>query len=137
MTLIRQEKVDKIADNILLQMMDSGNEQGDILVLGWGSTYGSIRTAVGELRKDGLDISHAHIKYLNPFPKNLEEILSRFNKILVPEMNSGQLVRIIRDKFMVPAVGISKVKGRPFFVDELKRKISDAISISSNTNGDA
>jgi 2-oxoglutarate ferredoxin oxidoreductase subunit alpha len=137
MTLIRQEKVDKIADNIPLQTIDSGNEQGDILVLGWGSTYGSIRTAVGELRKDGLDISHAHIKYLNPFPKNLEEILSKFNKILVPEMNSGQLVRIIRDKFMVPAVGISKVKGRPFFVDELKRKISDAISISSNTNGDA
>lgn len=137
MTLIRQEKVDKIADNIPLQTIDSGNEQGDILVLGWGSTYGSIRTAVGELRNEGLDISHAHIKYLNPFPKNLKEIMSRFDKILVPEMNSGQLVRIIRDKFMVPAVGISKVKGRPFFVDELKRKINDALSISSNTNGDS
>ncbi|NBC02813.1 MAG: 2-oxoacid:acceptor oxidoreductase subunit alpha [Bacteroidetes bacterium] len=135
MTLIREEKVDKIADNIPLQTIDSGNDEGDILVLGWGSTYGAIRTAVGELRNEGFDISHAHIKYLNPFPKNLEEMISRFDKILVPEMNSGQLVRLIRDKFMVPAVGISKVKGRPFFVDELKRKINDTISISSNTNG--
>lgn len=137
MTIIRQEKVDKIANNIPLQTIDSGNDEGDILVLGWGSTYGAIRTAVGELRNEGLDISHAHIKYLNPFPKNLEEIISRFDKILVPEMNSGQLVRLLRDKYMIPAVGISKVKGRPFFVDELKRKINDAISISSNTNGDS
>lgn len=135
MTLIRQEKVDKAADNIPLQKLDSGNEKGDILVLGWGSTYGSIRTALRELRNEGLDISHAHIKYLNPFPKNLEELISGFNTILVPEMNSGQLVRLIRDKFMVPAVGISKVKGRPFFVDELKRKIKDAIS--SNSNGES
>lgn len=135
MTLIRQEKVDKAADNIPLQKMDSGNESGDILVLGWGSTYGSIRTALKELRSEGLDISHTHIKYLNPFPKNLEKLISGFNTILVPEMNSGQLVRLIRDKFMVPAIGISKVKGRPFFVDELKRKIKDAIS--SNSNGES
>ncbi|WP_234572061.1 2-oxoacid:acceptor oxidoreductase subunit alpha [Rhodohalobacter sp. 614A] len=135
MTLIRQEKVDKAADNIPLQKVDSGNDSGDILVLGWGSTYGSIRTALRELRNEGLDISHAHIKYLNPFPKNLEELISGFNTILVPEMNSGQLVRLIRDKFMVPAIGISKVKGRPFFVDELIRKIKDAIS--SKSNGEA
>lgn len=132
MTQIRQDKVDKVADNIPLQEIDSGNEKGDILVLGWGSTYGSIRTAVRELTGEGLDISHAHIKYLNPFPKNLEDILSRFNTILVPEMNSGQLVRLIRDRFMIPAIGISKVKGRPFFVDELKRKIKEAISSKSN-----
>lgn len=135
MTLIRQAKVDKVAENIPLQKIDSGNDSGDILVLGWGSTYGSIRTAVKELQYDGLDISHAHIKYLNPFPKNLEELMSGFNKILVPEMNSGQLVRLLRDKYRVPAIGISKVKGRPFFVDELKRKIKDAIS--SNPKGDS
>ncbi|MDX1641445.1 MAG: hypothetical protein R3220_07090, partial [Balneolaceae bacterium] len=135
MTLIREAKVEKAAENIPLQEIDSGNETGDTLVLGWGSTFGSISTAVQELQNEGLDISHAHIKYLNPFPKNLGDLISGFNRVLVPEMNSGQLVRLLRDKFMIPAIGVNKVKGRPFFVDELKRKIKDAIS--SNSNGDS
>lgn len=128
MTLLRQQKVDNVADNIPMQKIDSGNDTGDILVLGWGSTYGSIRTAVRELRVEGLNISHSHIKYLNPFPKNLGEMISGFNTIIVPEMNSGQLVRLIRDKYRINAIGISKVKGRPFFVDELKRKINETIA---------
>ncbi|MCC5908041.1 MAG: 2-oxoacid:acceptor oxidoreductase subunit alpha [Balneolaceae bacterium] len=131
MTNLRQAKVDKIADFIPLQSVDSGNEKGDVLVLGWGSTYGSIRTAARELREEGIDISHAHIKYLNPFPKNLGELIENFNHILVPEMNSGQLVKMIRDKYFVDAVGINKVKGRPFFVDELKRQIKDALASNS------
>lgn len=128
MTRVRQAKVDSIADYIPSQKLDSGQEKGDILVLGWGSTYGTIRTAVRELRGEGLDISHAHVKYLNPFPKNLGELLGGFEHVLVPEMNNGQLVRLIRDKYFLPATGINKIKGRPFFVDELKRKIKNAIS---------
>jgi 2-oxoglutarate/2-oxoacid ferredoxin oxidoreductase subunit alpha len=131
MTFLRQAKVDRIADFIPLQTIDSGNDKGDVLVLGWGSTYGSIRTAVRELMEEGIDISHAQVKYLNPFPKNLGELISRFNHVLVPEMNSGQLVKLIRDTYFVPAVGINKVKGRPFFVDELKRKIKDALTSNS------
>lgn len=134
MTIIRQQKVENISDNIPLQKLDSGTETGDILVLGWGSTYGSIRTAVSELREEGLDISHAHIKYLNPFPKNLESLITGFKTVMVPEMNNGQLVRLIRDKFMIPAVGVNKIKGRPFFVDELKRKIKNAIPLNSKAD---
>lgn len=131
MTDVRQGKVDKIADFIPLQHLDSGKEKGDILVLGWGSTYGAIRTAAGELRKEGLDISHAHVKYLNPFPKNLGELIKGYDHVIIPEINNGQLVRMIRDKYFVPAIGINKVKGRPFFVDELKTEIKDALSSKS------
>ncbi|MEX2435162.1 MAG: 2-oxoacid:acceptor oxidoreductase subunit alpha, partial [Balneolaceae bacterium] len=131
MTDVRQGKVDKIADFIPLQKLDSGKEKGDVLVLGWGSTYGAIRTAVGELRKEGMDISHAHVKYLNPFPKNLGELLKGYDHVIIPEINNGQLVRMIRDNYFVPAVGINKVKGRPFFVDELKTEIKDALSSKS------
>ncbi|TVQ01698.1 MAG: 2-oxoacid:acceptor oxidoreductase subunit alpha [Balneolaceae bacterium] len=128
MTNLRKDRVDKIADFIPLQKIDSGKEQGDILVVGWGSTYGSIRTAVRELISEGFDVSHAHIKYLNPFPKNLGEILNNFSTIIVPEMNSGQLVKLLRDTFFVPAKGVNKVKGRPFFVDELKQEIKSILS---------
>lgn len=131
MTDLRQGKVDKIADFIPLQTLDSGKEKGDVLVLGWGSTYGTIRTAVGELRKEGMDISHAHVKYLNPFPKNLGELLKGYDHVIIPEINNGQLIRMIRDIYFVPAVGINKVKGRPFFVDELKTEIKDSLSSKS------
>ena len=129
MTDLRQAKVDKIADFIPLQTIDSGKEKGDVLVLGWGSTYGTIRTVVRELMGEGMDISHAHIRYLNPFPKNLGELLLGFTYVVVPEINNGQLVRLIRDKYLVAAKGINKVKGRPFFVDELKQEIKEAISL--------
>lgn len=91
----------------------------------------SIRTAVRELIDEGMDISHAHLKYLNPFPKNLGELLGNFDRVLVPEMNNGQLVRLIRDKYFIPAAGINKITGRPFFVDELKTKIKDALASNS------
>lgn len=129
MTEMRQAKIDAIAGFIPQQTVDSGNKKGDVLVLGWGSTYGSIRTAVRELMEEGMDISHAHVKYLNPFPSNLGELLKGFKHILVPEINQGQLVRLIRDQYFVPATGINKIKGRPFFVDELKQEIKDALSI--------
>ncbi|MGF1669923.1 MAG: 2-oxoacid:acceptor oxidoreductase subunit alpha [Balneolaceae bacterium] len=132
MVKIRQAKVDKISEFIPLQEVDTGSEAGEIAVVGWGSTYGSIRTAVQELREEGMDISHIHLRYLNPFPVNLEKLLNSFDKVLVPEINNGQLVRLIRDSFLIPAIGINKIKGRPFGVDELKKEISSAVSLRYN-----
>ncbi|MBL0882189.1 MAG: 2-oxoacid:acceptor oxidoreductase subunit alpha [Chitinophagaceae bacterium] len=115
----RQAKVDKIADYIPLQTLDSGPEKGKVLVLGWGSTYGAIKSAVQELQAEGHAVSHAHIRYLRPFPKNLGEIIGNFEKILIPEINNGQLIKIIRDQYLVDAKGYNKVMGVPITKGEL------------------
>jgi 2-oxoglutarate ferredoxin oxidoreductase subunit alpha len=127
MVKLREAKRNKVADFIPLQEIDQGNTSGDVLVLGWGSTYGSIRTAVGQLRQDGMDISHAHLNYISPFPRNLEELLRGFDTVIVPEINNGQLVRLIRDEFLIPAKPINKIKGRPFGVQELKDAILNVL----------
>src|SRR5688572_14009061 len=103
MVKIRQEKVDKIADYIPEQKLDSGPEKGQVLVLGWGSTYGAIKSAVAEMQAKGHKVSHAHIRYLRPFPRNLGDIIRNFDKVLVPEINNGQLVKIIRDVYFTDA----------------------------------
>lgn len=124
MVQLRAEKVAKIADRIPLLKPDNGSEKGKVLVLGWGSTYGSIKTAVKELHAEGYkDISHAHLRHLNPFPKNLGELLHAFDKILVPEMNSGQLRQLIQAKYLVPVTGLNKVQGLPFETEEIKNKV--------------
>ena len=123
MVKIRQEKVDKIANNIPLQAIDNGPEEGDLLVLGWGSTYGVIRTAVEQLLQEGYSVAHAHLRYLKPFPKNLGELLSRYKKVLVPEINNGQLVKIIRSEFLVDAQGYNKIMGVPITQAELVEAI--------------
>ncbi|WP_103665648.1 2-oxoacid:acceptor oxidoreductase subunit alpha [Gracilimonas amylolytica] len=128
MVKLREAKRNKVADFIPLQEIDQGKPTGDVLVLGWGSTYGSIRTAVGQLRRDGMDISHAHLNYISPFPRNLEELLRGFETVIVPEINNGQLVRLIRDEFLIPAKPINKIKGRPFGVQELKDAILNILS---------
>ena len=115
----RQAKVDKIADYIPLQQLDSGPATGKVLVLGWGSTYGAIKTAVTELQAAGHAVSHAHIKYMRPFPKNLGSIISGFDKVLVPELNNGQLIKIIRDQYLVDAKGYNKVMGIPITKTEI------------------
>lgn len=127
MVKLRQAKIDKIADYVPLQTIDQGNAKGKLLVLGWGSTYGSIKTAVKEALAEGYDVSHAHVKYLNPFPKNLGEVLKSFDKVLIPEMNNGQLIKIIRDKYFVDAKGLNKIKGMPFTSAEIKEKIKELI----------
>lgn len=127
MTDIRRDKRDLVANNIPLQDIDQGTESGKTLVLGWGGTYGSIRTVVHQLRLEGMDISHAHLRYINPFPKNMEKLLKSFDQVIVPEINDGQLVRLIRSEFMIPAVPINKVKGRPFGVSELKESILNIV----------
>lgn len=127
MVKVRQEKVDRIADFIPLLETDSGAAKGKVLVLGWGSTYGAIRTACREIREEGLDVSHAHLRYLNPFPKNLGELLKNFETVLIPEMNNGQLVKVIRDKYMIDAVPLNKIKGIPFSSTELIAKIKELL----------
>src|SRR6478609_2009795 len=119
MVNIRQAKVDKIADHIPLQIIDSGPEKGKVLVIGWGSTYGAIKSAVLELQAAGHAVSHAHIRYLRPFPRNLGEIMSNFEHVLIPEINNGQLVKIIRDQYLVDAKPYNKVMGIPITRGEL------------------
>ncbi|MEO5984262.1 MAG: 2-oxoacid:acceptor oxidoreductase subunit alpha [Ferruginibacter sp.] len=127
MVKIRQEKVDKIASHIPLQKLDSGPENGKLLVLGWGSTYGSIKSACAELQQQGLQIAHAHLRYVRPFPLNLGEILRNFEHVLIPELNNGQLIKIIRDVYLIDAKGLNKIMGVPFtkteLVEEMKKMI--------------
>jgi len=125
MVKLRQEKVDRIANYIPEQKLDNGKEKGKILVLGWGSTYGSIKTAVKDCIAKGIEVSHAQVKYINPLPKNLGSILKDFDKVLIPEMNNGQFSKIIRDTFLVDAIGFNKIKGIPFSAGELKSKIEE------------
>jgi len=119
MVKMRQAKVDKIADFIPLQTIDSGAEKGKVLVLGWGSTYGTIKSAVLQLQSQGKAVSHAHIKYMRPFPKNLGAILAGFETILIPEINNGQLIKIIRDQYLVDAKAYNKIMGIPITKLEL------------------
>ena len=119
MVKMRQAKVDKIADFIPLQTIDSGADNGKVLVLGWGSTYGTIKSAVLQLQSQGKSVSHAHIKYMRPFPKNLGEILAGFETILIPEINNGQLIKIIRDQYLVDAKAYNKIMGIPITKLEL------------------
>ena len=99
MVKLREEKVEKIADYLPLQGIDNGDADADLLILAWGSTYGSIKTAINELKEEGISVAHAHVKYISPFPKNLEELVKKYKVVLVPEINNGQLVKIVRDKF--------------------------------------
>ena len=129
MVKIRAEKINKIADYIPPQELEIGSENSDLLVLGWGSTYGAIKTATRELSKEGFDIAHVHIKYIEPMPKNLEQILSNYDKILVPEMNNGQLIKLIRDRYLVDAQPLNKIKGMPFMAHEIKTAILNMINM--------
>ncbi len=119
MVKTRQAKVDKVADYIPLQTLDSGAEKGKVLVIGWGSTYGAIKSAVLELQAEGHAVSHAHIRYIRPFPKNLGDIIKNFDKVLIPEINNGQLVKIIRDLYFVDAQAYNKIMGIPITKGEL------------------
>jgi 2-oxoglutarate/2-oxoacid ferredoxin oxidoreductase subunit alpha len=127
MVKLRAAKVKKIEDSIPLASVDSGSEKAKLAVLGWGSTYGSIKTAVKELLAEGYDVAHVHLRFINPFPKNLGELLHGFDKVLIPEMNSGQLSQLIRAKYLVPATSFSKVQGMPFTTAEMKEKIVELL----------
>jgi 2-oxoglutarate ferredoxin oxidoreductase subunit alpha len=124
MVKLRQEKIDRAVNEIpLLEVM--GEKSGKVLVLGWGSTFGSISSAVEKMQREGKSVSAAHLRYLNPFPRNLGEVIAGFETVIVPEMNLGQLCTMIRAKYLVDAVPFSKVKGRPFQIREIVRKVEE------------
>ena len=124
MVKLRQEKIDRaVADIPLVEVM--GEPTGKVLVLGWGSTYGSISSAVEKMQAEGKSVSSAHLRHLNPFPRNLGEVLAGFETVIIPEMNLGQLCTMIRAKYLVDAVPFSKVKGRPFQIREIVRKVEE------------
>lgn len=127
MTDLREKKVQDIAQDIPEQAVD-GPESGELLVLSWGGTYGACTTAVKHCREQGLDVAHAHLRYLNPFPRNLRELLGKYKQVLIPELNLGQLRFLISGRFGLQAEGLNKVKGRPFAVSEIVHKIKQMIS---------
>jgi 2-oxoglutarate ferredoxin oxidoreductase subunit alpha len=123
MTEVRAAKVAGIANDIPEQGVTLGSETGSLAVVGWGSTYGPIRQAVKEARDEGHQVSHLHLRYLNPFPRNLGDLLLGFDHVLVPEMNTGQLATMLRSTYLVPAVALPKVSGKPFKVREVGQGI--------------
>ena len=123
MTRARAAKIAGIANDIPPQAVQLGETRGALAVVGWGSTYGAIQEAVRQARADGLAVSHIHLRHLAPFPRNLGELLAGFERILVPEMNNGQLVALLRGAYLVPAVGLNKVAGKPFRVSEVAAAI--------------
>lgn len=127
MVRTRAKKIQNIADAIPPLEVD-GPEDAELLVVGWGGTFGAIRTAVRRCRQRGLSVAHAHLRYLNPFPKNTEEVLRRHKKVLVPELNMGQLLLLLRGMFNIPAVGLNKIQGKPFLVKEIETKIAELLS---------
>jgi 2-oxoglutarate/2-oxoacid ferredoxin oxidoreductase subunit alpha len=124
MVLMRQAKVDRAAQDVP-PVEVFGDPSGKVLVLGWGSTYGSITSAVEKLRAEGKSVSSAHLRHLNPFPSNLGEVLRSFERVIIPEMNLGQLATMIRARYLVDAVAFSKVKGRPFQIREIVKKVEE------------
>jgi 2-oxoglutarate ferredoxin oxidoreductase subunit alpha len=126
MVHLRAEKVERVVADIPPLQVE-GDESGDLLVLGWGSTYGAIKTAVATKRAQGKSVSQAHLRYLNPFPKNLGEVLYRFKHVLVPEINLGQLVKVIRSKYLVPAVGFNKVEALPLRSSDIEERIDEVL----------
>jgi 2-oxoglutarate/2-oxoacid ferredoxin oxidoreductase subunit alpha len=126
MIKLRAAKIEKIADDIPLLEVE-GDPEGKVLVVGWGGTYGSIRSAVTSARARGLSVSHAHLRYLNPFPRNLGEVLYKFEHVLVPEINNGQLIKLLRAKYLVKAAGFNKIKGLPLRSEEIEDAIDSIL----------
>tara|TARA_R110000787_G_scaffold42114_9_gene103548 strand:+ start:984 stop:2849 length:1866 start_codon:yes stop_codon:yes gene_type:complete len=123
MTKIRAQKVLNIANDIPLQEVSSGKESGKLAVVGWGSTRGAIEQATRRCIADGLDVSHIHIRYIWPLPRNLGDLLKGFDKVLIPEMNNGQLVTLLRSEYLVDAESLTQISGQPFKVADLEREI--------------
>jgi 2-oxoglutarate ferredoxin oxidoreductase subunit alpha len=128
MVKLRQEKVDRVANYIPEQKIDTGADKGDLLILGWGGTYGALKTATQQLISEGYKVSHAHVRYMSPFPKNLGELMKNFKTVVVPELNHGQLVKIIRDKYFVDAIAYNKIQGQPFMSTEVVSKIKEILA---------
>ena len=128
MVRTRQAKIDGIAASIPPLEVDDPSGQAKVLVLGWGSTYGSIGAAVRRARRDGHAVAQAHLRHMNPFPANLGEVLRRYDKVLVPEINLGQLALLLRGKFLVDVISYNRVSGLPFRAAELAEAIEEVLA---------
>src|SRR5262249_5831327 len=126
MVRTRAKKIANIADDIP-ELTVTGPAEGDVLVIGWGGTCGSLLTAVQRLIRRGHKVAHAHLRYLNPMPRNTGDVLKRYRKVLVPELNSRQLRLMLRATYLVDAVGLNKVQGRPFLVGEIEQKVEEML----------
>jgi 2-oxoglutarate/2-oxoacid ferredoxin oxidoreductase subunit alpha len=127
MTDTRAAKINNIANDIPQQTVEDGTEGGKLAVVGWGSTYGPISRAVGNLRAEGCDVSHIHLRHIWPMPSNLADLLSKYERILVPEMNTGQLVTVLRGEYLVPATGLNQVNGQPFKISTIEAAILEQL----------
>ena len=125
MTELRKEKVANISLDVPLQEVCYGEGEGKLAVLGWGSTYGAIHQAVKKAVAEGMKVSHIHVRYLAPMPSNLGELLSKFETVLVPEMNTGQFIKMIRSEFLIDAQGLNKIAGQPFKIQEILTAITE------------
>jgi 2-oxoglutarate ferredoxin oxidoreductase subunit alpha len=126
MQLLRAEKVARIARDIPpLEVF--GPPQGELLILGWGSTYGAIRSAVERLQEQGRKVAHAHLRHLNPFPTNTGDVVRAYDRVLIPELNMGQLRMLIRSMFLVDAEGFNLVRGKPFQIREIQAKAEQVL----------
>jgi len=126
MVNVRQQKVDNVAQKIPLQEV-AGPERAKLLVLSWGGTYGACTTAVSHVAEEGGSVAHAHLRYLNPFPRNLGSLLNHYERVLIPELNMGQLDLLIRSRFLIDTSSYNKVQGKPFTVSELINKIKELL----------
>src|SRR5213594_3770701 len=135
MTKARADKIAGIARDIPLQDVALGDDHGALAVVGWGSTFGPIHQAVQIARDEGRDVAHIHVRYLSPFPRNLGELLRRYDRVLVPEMNNGQLVKLLRAEYLVDAEGFSKVTGKPFRVTDIVQRIRGGAPPPSEGSG--
>lgn len=124
MVLTRKKKIAGIADHIPLQEVE-GPQKGKLLVISWGGTYGSVRSAVQKCQAEGKSVALAHLRYMNPFPRNLGALIKNYERVLIPELNTGQLSLLIRGNFLVDAVSLNKIEGKPFLVHELVAKIEE------------
>lgn len=134
MVRTRAAKVEGVADMIPEQTVE-GDQSGSLLVLGWGSTYGAIQGAVRRARKEGLTVGHAHLRYLNPMPRNLKAVMDRYDAVLVPELNMGQLAFVLQGKFVKPVVSLTKIQGKPFTEIEILSRIKEMASNSKVKGG--
>ena len=133
MVHLRAEKIARAVQDVP-DLQVSGDDAGGLLVIGWGSTYGVITTAVQRARAEGKKVSSAHLRYLNPFPANLGDVLKRYDQVLMPEMNLGQLRMLVRSKFLVDAQTLNKVSGRPFLTREIEAKINELVGAGSKVS---
>jgi 2-oxoglutarate ferredoxin oxidoreductase subunit alpha len=127
----RKAKVEGIAKDIPLAHV-LGEQEGDLLIIGWGGTYGAIMDAYSKMKSEGKNISYCHLKYLNPLPRNMGDVLSRFKRVIVAELNDGQLANLLQGKFLRPILRLNKIQGLPLKADEVEAKINQLLNEQEN-----